>query len=71
MSEAAIRKWNKAAGCLDANRGGEELRYGAYKRHLFGKAVGNTLLVAAGTGADFKYFPSDVVVTATTSRPRC
>jgi ubiquinone/menaquinone biosynthesis C-methylase UbiE len=70
VSEAAIRKWNKAAGCLDANKRGEELRYGAYKRHLFGKAVGNTLLVAAGTGADFKYFPSDVEVTAIDFAPR-
>ena len=64
MTEAAIEKWNKAAKCLEANQRGEETRYGNFKRHLFGKAVGRTMLVAAGTGVDFKYFPADVELTA-------
>ena len=64
MTEAAIEKWNKAAKCLEANQRGEETRYGTFKRHLFGKAVGRTMLVAAGTGVDFKYFPADVELTA-------
>lgn len=61
---AAIRKWNKAAKALDAGARGEDLRYGAYRRHLFGKATGRTLLVAAGTGLDFKYLPPHIDVTA-------
>ncbi|MDX1647701.1 MAG: class I SAM-dependent methyltransferase [Longimicrobiales bacterium] len=60
----AIRKWDRAAGTLDAGGRGEHLRYGAYKRHLFSRATGRTLLVAAGTGLDFKYLPPDVDVTA-------
>ena len=64
MSESAITKWNKAAKCLDANKRGEEMRYGRYKREIFAKAVGKTMLVAAGTGIDFKYFPADIEVTA-------
>ena len=64
MTEAAIAKWNKAAKCLEASQHGEELRYGIFKRQLFGKATGRTMLVAAGTGVDFKYFPADVDLTA-------
>lgn len=64
MTDAAIRKWNKAARALELNQRAEETRYGAFKRHIFGKAVGKTLLVAAGTGADFRYFPPDVELTA-------
>ena len=64
MSDAAIQKWNKAAKALEMNQRAEETRYGVFKRHIFGKAVGKTMLVAAGTGADFKYFPADVELTA-------
>lgn len=63
-TRAAIRKWDRAAKSLDIGGRGEHLRYGAHKRHLFGKARGRTLLVAAGTGLDFKYLPDDVEVTA-------
>ena len=64
MTEQAIKKWNKAAKMLDAGKRGEEKRYGHFKRELFGKAKGKTMLVAAGTGVDFKYFPADVELTA-------
>ncbi len=64
MSDRAIAKWNRAAKCLDSNERSEEVRYGVFKRHLFSKARGKTLLVAAGTGADFKFFPADVELTA-------
>jgi ubiquinone/menaquinone biosynthesis C-methylase UbiE len=64
MTEPAIAKWNKAARCLDAAKRGEDARYGVFKRNLFGKAQGKTLLVAAGTGVDFKYFPDDIELTA-------
>jgi ubiquinone/menaquinone biosynthesis C-methylase UbiE len=60
----AIRKWDRAASTLDAGGRGEHLRYGAYKRHLFQRARGRTLLVAAGTGLDFKYLPPHLDVTA-------
>jgi ubiquinone/menaquinone biosynthesis C-methylase UbiE len=63
-SEIAIAKWNRAAATLDAGKRGEEIRYGDFKRELFGKSVGKTLLVAAGTGVDFKYFPEHVELTA-------
>jgi len=64
VTDRAIAKWNRAAASLDAGKRGEEVRYGAFKRELFGKSVGKTLLVAAGTGVDFKYFPPDIELTA-------
>lgn len=61
---AAVRKWNRAAKSVDVGRRGERLRYGSYKRHLFAKAKGRTLLVAAGTGLDFEYLPAHIELTA-------
>jgi ubiquinone/menaquinone biosynthesis C-methylase UbiE len=69
-TKAAIEKWNKAARFIDSNERSEAIRYGAYKRHLFGQATGSTLLVAAGTGADFRYFPEHVDLTAIDFSPR-
>ncbi|MDH3208303.1 MAG: class I SAM-dependent methyltransferase [Gemmatimonadota bacterium] len=63
-TQDAIRKWNRAAKSLDLGNRGEHLRYGPFKRELFGKAEGRTLLVAAGTGLDFKYLPAHIEVTA-------
>lgn len=67
---AAVRKWDRAARALDSKDRGEEVRYGPYKRHLFAKARGRTLLVAAGTGIDFKYLPVGLDVTAIDFSPR-
>jgi ubiquinone/menaquinone biosynthesis C-methylase UbiE len=66
----AIRKWNRAAKSLDVSRRGERLRYGRFKRHLFSRATGRTLLVAAGTGLDFEYLPAHIEVTAVDFSPR-
>ena len=63
-TRTAIRKWDRAAKTLELGGRGEHVRYGAYKEHLFGRARGRTLLVAAGTGLDFRYLPSGLEVTA-------
>jgi ubiquinone/menaquinone biosynthesis C-methylase UbiE len=68
--DAAVRKWNRAAKALDSKDRGEEVRYGPYKRSLFAKARGKTMLVAAGTGIDFKYLPPGLEVTAIDFSPR-
>ncbi len=70
MTDKAIKKWNKAANCLDAGSRGEELRYSVYKRSLFAKAKGKTLLVAAGTGLDFKHFPEGLEIVAIDFSPK-
>ena len=68
--DAAVRKWNRAAKALDTKDRGEEVRYGPYKRSLFAGARGRTMLVAAGTGIDFKYLPAGLDVTAIDFSPR-
>lgn len=68
--DAAVRKWNRAARALDSKDRGEEARYGPYKRSLFSRARGRTMLVAAGTGIDFKYLPEGLDVTAVDFSPR-
>ncbi len=44
---------------------GEDRRLGPHKQRLFSKALGKTLLVAAGTGNDFKFFPPGMQLIAT------
>lgn len=59
-----IDKWDRAASSLDMGARGEHVRYGHHKYSLFAKARGRTLLVAAGTGLDFRYLPPSIDVTA-------
>jgi SAM-dependent methyltransferase len=51
------RKWDAASGSFDFLSFADDHRLGAYKRKLFAKIHGETLMVAAGTGNDFKVFP--------------
>lgn len=51
------RKWDAASGSFDFLSFADDHRLGAYKRQLFAKMNGETLMVAAGTGNDFKFFP--------------
>ncbi len=51
------RKWDLASRTYDILTLADEWRFGPYKQRLFAKARGATLLVAAGTGNDFKHFP--------------
>jgi len=53
----AKRKWDGAAGSFDLLSFGDDRRFAAYKRRLFAKMHGKSLMVATGTGNDFKYFP--------------
>lgn len=69
QSSAAIRKWDRAAPFMSSNERSEGIRYGAYKRDVFGKATGATLLVAVGAGADLKYFPAGIQLTAVDFSP--
>lgn len=41
---------------------GSDLRRGAFKRRLFGRVRGRTLLIAAGTGLDLRHLPPVPVV---------
>jgi len=57
MENDAKRKWDGAAGSFDLLSFGDDRRFGGYKRRLFAKMQGKSLMVATGTGNDFKYFP--------------
>jgi ubiquinone/menaquinone biosynthesis C-methylase UbiE len=56
------RKWDAASRTLDILSFAEDRRIGPYKRSLFAKMRGATLMVAAGTGNDFKFFPPNMHV---------
>jgi ubiquinone/menaquinone biosynthesis C-methylase UbiE len=51
------RKWDAASRTLDFFTFAEDRRLGPHKRRLFERVRGTTLLVAAGTGNDFKFLP--------------
>jgi len=57
MDTETQRKWDAASRTLDLFAWGDDQRLGPHKRRLFRKIRGATLMVAAGTGNDFKFFP--------------
>lgn len=57
MDTETQRKWDAASRTLDSFSWGDDHRLGPHKRRLFSKIHGATLMVAAGTGNDFKFFP--------------
>jgi ubiquinone/menaquinone biosynthesis C-methylase UbiE len=58
------RKWDKASANFDFLAFGDDHRLGPHKRRLFAKMRGATLMVAAGTGNDFRFFPSGQSIIA-------
>ncbi|MPZ31332.1 MAG: methyltransferase domain-containing protein [Rhodospirillales bacterium] len=70
MDTATQRKWDKASRTLDLFAFAEDRRLGPHKRRLFSKMSGATLMVAAGTGNDFKFFPPSMNVVAIDISPK-
>ncbi len=70
MGEKDVRKWDKASKSFDAFAASDEKRFGSYKTELFAKCRGKTLLVAAGTGLDFQFFPDGLDITAIDFSPK-
>ena len=70
MDAATQQKWDKASRTLDFFTFAEDRRLGPHKRRLFEKSRGETLLVAAGTGNDFKFFPPRMRVVAIDISPK-
>jgi len=64
------RKWDAASRTLDFMSFAEDRRIGPHKRRLFSKMRGATLMVAAGTGNDFKFFPPNMNVAAIDISPK-
>ncbi len=70
MDKDAQRKWDAASRTLDFFSFAEDHRIGPHKRRLFTKMRGATLMVAAGTGNDFKFFPPNMHVIAIDISPK-
>ena len=64
------RKWDAASRTLDFFTFAEDRRLGPHKRRLFEKIRGATLLVAAGTGNDFKFLPPHLNILAIDISPK-
>jgi ubiquinone/menaquinone biosynthesis C-methylase UbiE len=57
MDTATQEKWDAASRQFDFITWGDDQRLGPHKRRLFSKMNGATLMLAAGTGNDFRFFP--------------
>lgn len=70
-ADAATRtKWDNASRSFDLMSQGDDRRYAPAKQALFAKVRGETLMVAAGTGNDFKFFPPGLSFTAIDISPK-
>ena len=70
MDFACQTKWDRASRTYDWMTWGDERRFGDAKRQLFRKMMGCCLMVAAGTGHDFQYFPPGLTITAIDISPQ-
>lgn len=64
MDNALQAKWDRASRLYDLTTWGDERRFGGAKEHFFAKMTGRCLMVAAGTGNDFRHFPPGLTITA-------
>ena len=70
MDTTTQLKWDAASRTFDFFSFGDDQRLGPHKRRLFAKMRGATLMVAAGTGNDFRFFPSGQSIIAIDISPR-
>jgi ubiquinone/menaquinone biosynthesis C-methylase UbiE len=70
MEESAQKKWDATSRVFDLFTFGDERRLGPHKRRLLSKIRGETLMVAAGTGSDFQFFPPGAHIVAIDISPR-
>lgn len=67
---ATRRKWDLASRSFDLLSFAEARRFGPHKRRLFSQIRGATLMVAAGTGNDFQFFPPGRDIVAIDISPK-
>src|SRR6516165_11158943 len=63
-------KWDRVSGSFDFVSFGDDQRLGPHKRRLFEKMHGAILMVAAGTGNDFRFFPPGQSIIAIDISPK-
>lgn len=64
MDTALQAKWNLTSRIYDWTSWGDDRRFGTAKERAFATMAGRCLMVAAGTGHDFRHFPPGLVITA-------
>lgn len=64
MDLACQTKWDRFSRMYDWMTWADEFRFGGAKHQLFAKMRGSCLMVAAGTGHDFQFFPPGLTITA-------
>lgn len=70
MDTTTQLKWDKASQNFDIFAWADDQRLGPHKRRLFAKVRGAILMVAAGTGNDFQFFPPGQMITAIDISPK-
>ena len=64
MINSLRAKWDRASRTYDRATRSDDFRFAAAKRRLFARMRGRCLMLATGTGTDFRHFPSGLHVTA-------
>ena len=64
MIDPLRSKWDRASSTYDRITRSDDFRFAAAKRKLFGRMQGRCLMLATGTGNDFRHFPAGLFVTA-------
>ncbi len=64
MIDPLRAKWDRASRTYDWTTRSDDFRFAAAKRHLFARMRGRCLMLATGTGSDFRHFPPGLSVTA-------
>ena len=70
MNTDTSRKWDAVSRRFDLLPFADDRRFGPHKRRLFRKIRGETLLVGAGTGNDFKFMPPGLHIVAVDISPK-
>jgi ubiquinone/menaquinone biosynthesis C-methylase UbiE len=70
MATATQLKWDAASRTFDFFSFADDQRLGPHKRRLFAKMHGAVLMVAAGTGNDFRFFPRGQSIIAIDISPK-
>ncbi len=69
-ADATRRKWDAASRAFDLVSFADDHRFGPAKQRLFARLRGKILMVAAGTGNDFKFFPPGLDIVAIDISPK-
>jgi ubiquinone/menaquinone biosynthesis C-methylase UbiE len=70
IDDITKQKWDSAAKSFDRLSAGDDRRFAPVKKRLFAKMQGKSLMVAAGTGNDFKHFPPGLDIVALDISPK-